>query len=221
MTFPIFVDDSTNARAVYNIDPATGQPVGSGGNSMTVQGAGASAAPTTGNPVLVAGSDGTNTRTLATSASGVLQVVGNSSAGLQVAGGAAHDAVDTGNPVKIGGFASSTAPAAVSADGDRVNAAYSLKGFAYTTDKGGESMATGQVAVTTSATLVVAARTGRQKVTLSSTTAVVFYVGNIGVTSATGLYVAAAAGASITLDTAAAVYAVGASAVTISYIEFY
>ncbi len=84
---------------------------------------------------------------------------------------------------------------------------------------GGDSLATGQVAVTTSATLVVAARAGRQKVSITSTSAVVFYVGGPGVTAANGHYVAGTAGATITLDTAAAVYAVGAGAVTLSYIE--
>lgn len=81
------------------------------------------------------------------------------------------------------------------------------------------NLATGQVAVSTSATLVVAARATRQSVVLSPTTSVVYYVGGVGVTSATGIYVAA--GASISLATAAAVYAVGASAVTISYAELF
>lgn len=85
----------------------------------------------------------------------------------------------------------------------------------------GATLATNQVSVTTSSTLVVAARAGRQSVTISSTTAVVYYLGANGVTAANGLYVAAAAGASITLNTAAAVYAVGASAVTLSYLENY
>lgn len=91
----------------------------------------------------------------------------------------------------------------------------------YVVSKGGANIVTNQVNVGTSATLVVAARTGRQKVTLTSTSAVVFYVGGATVTAANGLYVAAAAGASVTLDTAAAVYAVGGAAVTISYAEFY
>lgn len=82
-------------------------------------------------------------------------------------------------------------------------------------------IATGQVAVTTSDTLVCAARAGRNSVTISSASAVAFYVGATGVTSSTGLYVAAVAGASITLDTAAAVYAVGASNLTLTYIENY
>lgn len=83
------------------------------------------------------------------------------------------------------------------------------------------SIATGQVAVGTSATLVAAARATRQAITIVSASAVVFYVGNTGVTAANGQYVAAAAGASITINTTAAIYAVGASAVTVSYMETY
>lgn len=40
----------------------------------------------------------------------------------------AHDAVDAGNPLKVGGRASSSAPADVSASGDRVNAYFDMKG---------------------------------------------------------------------------------------------
>lgn len=87
---------------------------------------------------------------------------------------------------------------------------------------GSGALANNQVAVGTTGTLVVAARTGRQSVTISSTSAVVFYIGNaVGVTASTGLYVAGTAGASITINTAAAVYAVGVSAVTLSYLEAY
>ena len=45
----------------------------------------------------------------------------------QVVGNVAHDAVDAGNPIKTGGYASSTAPAAVS-NGDRVNSWLSPNG---------------------------------------------------------------------------------------------
>lgn len=86
---------------------------------------------------------------------------------------------------------------------------------------GSTNIFTNQVAVTTTATLVCAARSGRVKVTISSTSAVVFYVGPSGVTAANGFYVAAAAGAAVTIDTAAAVYAVGAAAVTLTYVETY
>lgn len=43
-------------------------------------------------------------------------------------GNIAHDGVDAGNPLKIGGYASGTAPAAISADGDRVNAWFDATG---------------------------------------------------------------------------------------------
>lgn len=83
------------------------------------------------------------------------------------------------------------------------------------------NIATGQVAVTTAATQVVPARAGRGAVTITSTSAVVFYVGVAGVSVATGAYVAAAAGASITIPTSAAVFAIGAANVTVSFIEVY
>lgn len=88
-----------------------------------------------------------------------------------------------------------------------------------TSTKGSAAIASGQIAVTTSATQVVPARSGRQAVTITSTSAVVFYVGAAGVTAANGHYVAAAAGASITIPTAAAVFAIGSAAVTVSFLE--
>lgn len=84
---------------------------------------------------------------------------------------------------------------------------------------GTASIATGQVAVGTTSTLVVAGRALRQKVTLSPTSSVVYYVGNNGVTTSNGLYVAA--GGVLTLDTTAAVYAIGASALTVSFVEYF
>jgi len=90
---------------------------------------------------------------------------------------------------------------------------------AFVVQKGGASMATGQVAVTTSATLVVPARAGRQRVTLTPTTSIAYCVGNSDVTAATGGFVPA--GASVTLETAAAVYVAGVAAVTISFIELF
>jgi len=86
-----------------------------------------------------------------------------------------------------------------------------------TSEKAPDNVAYGQVAVTTSATLVAAARPARKSITLTPTAATVYYVGNTGVTTANGLYVAA--GGSVTLATTAAIYAVGASAVTITYAE--
>lgn len=46
----------------------------------------------------------------------------------QIVGNVAHDAADSGAPVKIGGFGSSVVPTPLVANGDRVNAWYSLFG---------------------------------------------------------------------------------------------
>lgn len=90
---------------------------------------------------------------------------------------------------------------------------------AWVTGRGGANIATNQIAVATTATLVAAARAGRQKITITPTSSTVFYIGGSTVSATTGLYVAA--GASITLDTAAAIYAIGSAALTVSYIEYY
>lgn len=88
-----------------------------------------------------------------------------------------------------------------------------------TTSRGSGSIASGQIAVTTSATQVVPARAGRSAVTLSSATAVAYWIGAAGVTNATGYSVPATAGAGLTIPTSAAVFAIGASAVTVTFIE--
>lgn len=90
------------------------------------------------------------------------------------------------------------------------------------TQIGTEGIATGQVSVADEATLIVAARSGRGRVHITTTDATVLYIGGAGVTIATGLYVAAAAGASVTLETEAAIYGVvAAGALTVSYLEEY
>lgn len=73
-------------------------------NPWLVSGAGASGAAVTGNPVLVAGSDGTNARTLNTDSSGRQVAVG----------AAAHGATAAGNPVLVAGYAGTSNPTAVS-----------------------------------------------------------------------------------------------------------
>lgn len=87
---------------------------------------------------------------------------------------------------------------------------------------GHSTIATGQVSCSTTATLIAAARTGRQKLIFNSTAATAFYYGASGVTTTTGVYVAASAGASTSLDTAAAVYCiVPTGTLTLSYAELY
>lgn len=86
-------------------------------------------------------------------------------------------------------------------------------------DRGTVAMATGQVAVGTSAVLVVPARAGRRVVVLIPTSNTIYYVGNAGVTSSTGAILGA--GAVVTMPTTSAIYAVAAGNMTISYMEFF
>ena len=89
------------------------------------------------------------------------------------------------------------------------------------TGRGGSTITTAQIAVTTSSTLIAAARPGRQKIGVTVTTAVQCAFGNTGVTLATGWPLAAVAYASDNWDTSAALYAVCASNATVAYREQY
>lgn len=90
----------------------------------------------------------------------------------------------------------------------------------YTRRVGTGTIATNQVSVGTSATLIAAARSGRQSIVITLTAATVLYVGTSGVTTGNGLFVAGVVGQTITLETAAAVYGIVASGtLTVSYLE--
>nr|WP_308815550.1 hypothetical protein [Sphingomonas sp. GV3] len=86
---------------------------------------------------------------------------------------------------------------------------------------GGTAIATAQTSVGTTATLIAAARTGRQKVTISVGAANACVVGAAGVTAATGFALQPVAGASVTVDSAADVYAACSATTTISVLEQY
>lgn len=88
-----------------------------------------------------------------------------------------------------------------------------------TVSRGTATLATGQVSVATTSTLVVAARTGRGKVTLAVGAANTCAFGNTGVTTTTGFPLQPTAGASLTLDTSAAIYAACSATTTVSYVE--
>ncbi|KQM65775.1 hypothetical protein ASE75_05965 [Sphingomonas sp. Leaf17] len=95
---------------------------------------------------------------------------------------------------------------------------------AYVVARGGGTITTGQISVGTSSTLILAGRAGiggRQKVTLAVGAANPCYFGPVSVTIATGFPLQPVAGATITIDTAAAIYAVCSAATTISYLEQY
>ena len=111
--------------------------------------------------------------------------------------------------------------ATTGADGSPITASGTSSNPTVSKSQSAPNMAASQVAVTTSATLVAAARATRQSVTITSDTAVKFYVGGSGVTTGTGFPVQATAGASITITTTAAVYAIGASAVTVGVLDLY
>lgn len=85
--------------------------------------------------------------------------------------------------------------------------------------RGNSNIATGQVAVTTTASRVVLARATRDRVTLAPATRVPYFVGPAGVTAATGIPVLD--GGAITLETTAEVWAVSASNVQVGFVEVY
>ncbi|RYG87238.1 MAG: hypothetical protein EON59_08035 [Alphaproteobacteria bacterium] len=93
---------------------------------------------------------------------------------------------------------------------------------------GGSTINTGQATSSVSpanATLIVAARAGRQSVVLSNITGTqpVFFIATAGATGATtGFFLAGTVGASITIATAAAIYATSPTAAqTVSFLENY
>ena len=94
------------------------------------------------------------------------------------------------------------------------------------TPVGSATLATGQSAGFTTSTLIVAARTGapgtgRHNVTITNLGTVDTYCGNTGVTTSTGELLVGIKGASITLDSTAAIYCAAGSSSTVSYAETY
>lgn len=84
---------------------------------------------------------------------------------------------------------------------------------------GAASLATNQVTVGTSATQIVAARSGRMAVTITMVGAGDVFVGVSGVTTATGALLLGTKGSSITIPTQAAVFGIGAVAQAVSVLE--
>ncbi len=88
---------------------------------------------------------------------------------------------------------------------------------AFVVAKGSASLATGQVSVGTTATLIRAADTGRTSITVLVGAANGCAFGNSGVTLTTGYLLPATAGATDTTATSAALYGVCTAATTVSY----
>lgn len=145
---------------------------------------------------------------------------GAGAASSRVQGNVAAGVADAGDPVKVGGVYLAAFPAL--ANGQRSNFQTDRRGAQYVQSLGSRTYATGQAALPATpgaAVLIAAARAERISIAITPTAATVFYIGGAGVTVATGHYVPA--GQSITLNTADAVYGVGADGVTVSYIELY
>lgn len=93
---------------------------------------------------------------------------------------------------------------------------------AYVVQKGTATVANGQISVATTNTQIVAARTGRGRVTITNLGTTDVFIGATGVTTTTGQLLAGTKGASITLHTSAAIFGiVGTGNQSVSYIEEY
>lgn len=85
-----------------------------------------------------------------------------------------------------------------------------------------DQISPGQVSVTTSATQIVAARSGRSSVVITTAGTDTVYIGTSAVTTTTGIPLYNVQGASITLDTSAAVYGIATTTTTVvGYLEIY
>jgi hypothetical protein len=86
----------------------------------------------------------------------------------------------------------------------------------------GDAITTGQVTVTTAATVIAAARAGRRSITIVNEGTTDMRIGGAGVTTANGLLLSGVKGQTLTIETAAAVFGiVGAGSQTVSFVENY
>ncbi|WP_416463945.1 hypothetical protein [Sphingomonas sp. VDB2] len=207
--------------------PVTASSGGSGATSDQVQGAGAAGAAAVGNPVGVGGIYSTTPPTLTDSLRGNLQLGSRGALQVQLmtadsvtAFAGVGTANDTGsntlNALRVysaGSLYNAGAAQWVRAPGDTTGA--------YSVSKGAPSLATGQISVGTSSTLVAAARSGRGKITVTLHGANDCYFGNAGVTTTTGFRIKGVDGASYPIETSAAIYGACSATTTVSFIEQY
>lgn len=92
--------------------------------------------------------------------------------------------------------------------------------YVITTQLGAASIATGQATATTSASILVPARSGRISVTIENLGATDTFLGASGVTSSTGMLLVGTKGSAVTIYTQAAVYGiVGTGTQAVSFLE--
>lgn len=88
--------------------------------------------------------------------------------------------------------------------------------------QGGSSIATGQITVASTATLISAQRTDRKGIVVINNGTSDVFVGSSGVTTSNGLLLLGVKGASIVMETTAAVYGIVASGTSnVTYMEIY
>lgn len=85
-----------------------------------------------------------------------------------------------------------------------------------------DNIATAQVSVAATATLIAAARAGRRSITVEQLGTTAVYLGAAGVTTGIGVLLAATVGSSVTFNTTAAIYGITASgSQTVAEFELY
>jgi hypothetical protein len=164
----------------------------------------------------------------AATAAGVASVVTTLGSPLQQTGGtvnlgtlngaatsAKQDTIITtlGSPLQTGGSVAVTALPALPTGTNVIGAV---------TARGAANIVTAQVAVSaTTATLIAVARANRQQVKIIAHEGVVIWYGGSNVTKTTGFRVPGVEGASVPIDSAAAVYAIANNATTVSVMELF
>lgn len=154
---------------------------------------------------------------------GAIDVVINDSAGTPITYNANGQATMANSAPVVIASNQTAVPVAGSGTAGTANAGVvTVQGIASMTallaQVGTTTLANGQVAPTNTAATLIAARTGRQRVTFYNTGAVTVFIGIATVTTANGM--ALISGASITLNTSALVQAITAAGTgAVSYIE--
>lgn len=195
---PIYKDRNGNfqgAQGVMVIN--TTDPV----QAQKTQGTAANGDPTNANPVLVAGTDGTTTRTLRLSSSGIVTL------GVQTN---VTDVPFGQLALTIGSNGQASTLGVLNYLYDGVQQRY-MRGDTtglYVVSKGAGNLATTQVSVGTTATLIAAARPGRARLMITQSAAGPCYYGPTNAVSATTGSRLTVAGASKTYEYSGALYGV-------------
>lgn len=106
-------------------------------------------------------------------------------------------------------------------DGQEGRVALDVNGNTKVLTMGAQAMETGQVTIGTTATAIIGGRK-RSRVRITSHAATAVFIGGAGVTTANGYRLPATDGASVVLETSAAIYAiVAAGTLVVSFLDEY